>query len=185
LSEAIGHLADEQLRGAAWALLFYVLEDQTPPEDLGDLMKNAICSADIVDLVREDVPTGLSALRTASLQMANLGDEALRSHLKEQLILSAAYLAEEKRRDGVVGIDLGAFDEQRELRHLMDSAVHLSAAIEGDGAFAEFAELLSRLTEAWPATVPFCKLVVMRLCEQLDPQKARPFWRVLVRLRAQ
>jgi hypothetical protein len=56
--------------------------------------------------------------------------------------------------------------------------------VEGDAAFADFADLLSRLTEAWSAAATYNKLVAMRMCEELEATKIRPFWRVLNRLRA-
>jgi hypothetical protein len=75
-------------------------------------------------------------------------------------------------------------EQQKELRPLIESAVYLSAAVEGDGAFADFADLLSRLTDAWPAAA-YNKLVVLRMCKELESAKIRPFWGVLNRLRAQ
>lgn len=78
-----------------------------------------------------------------------------------------------------------ASEDQVKLRSLLESAVQVSVAAGSDRAFADFAELLSRLTDAWPAAAPFCKLVVLRLCEELEATKTRPFWGVLNRLRAQ
>ncbi len=62
--------------------------------------------------------------------------------------------------------------------------MHLSAAVEGGAAFADFADLLSRLTEAWPAAAIYNKLVAMRMCEELEATKTTAFWRLLNRLRA-
>jgi tetratricopeptide (TPR) repeat protein len=185
VAEAVENLADEERRGWAWAILFHVLGDQPPPEDLRERMKEALSVIDLAELVCEDAPTGLAILRAASLQAVNLGDEAVRSRLKDRLEDSARHFAEEGRREGGGEIDVRAPEQQAELRSLIESAVHLSAAVEGDGAFADFADLLSRLTDAWPAAAAYNKLVALRMCEELEAAKIRPFWRVLSRLRAQ
>jgi hypothetical protein len=185
VAEAVANLAVEERVTWAWAVIFHVLGDQPPPEDLRERIKEALSVIDVVDLVRRDVPTALAILRTASLQAVNFGDEALRAHLKDHLVSSARHFAEVGHREGVMEIDVRALEQQKELRSLIESAVHLSAAVEGDGAFADFADLLSRLTDAWPAAAPFCKLVILRLCEELEATKSRPFWGVLNRLRTQ
>lgn len=185
VADAIEHLADEERRSWAWAILFYVLGDQPPPEDLKERMKQAIMDIDLVELVRNDASTGLAALRTASLQAVNLRDEDVRSRLKGQLASSARHFADEGRRKDAGEIDVRTPEQQTELRSLLDSSVHVSAAVEGDGAFADFADLLSALSDAWPAAAAFNKLVALRMCEELEAAKIRPFWGVLNRLRAQ
>lgn len=97
---------------------------------------------------------------------------------------SARHFAEEGRRKGAGKIDVRPPEQQTELRSLIESSVHVSAAVEGDGALADLADQLSRLTDMWPAAAPFCKLVALRLCEELEAPKIRPFWRVLNRSRA-
>ncbi|MEJ7843448.1 MAG: hypothetical protein WKF95_16920 [Rubrobacter sp.] len=176
--------ADEERRGWAWAIIYYVVGDQPLPDDLKEPAKEAFFTADLAELVRRDAPLGLAALRTASLQASNLGDEDLRSHLRGQLVLSAEHFAKNVAEEGVTEIDVRASEDQVELRSLLESAVHVSAAAGGERTFADFAELLSRLTDAWPAAAPFCKLVVLRLCEELEAPKIGPFWGVLNRLRA-
>jgi hypothetical protein len=114
-----------------------------------------------------------------------LEDEGVRSRLKDQLVALARYFADEGRRQGAGEIDVRVPEQQTELRALIESAVHVSSAVEGGRAFADFADLLWRLTNAWPAAATFNKLVALRLCEELEVTKIRPLWPVLNRLRAQ
>jgi hypothetical protein len=135
--------------------------------------------------VRKDAPTGLAVLRTASSQAFNLEDEGVRSRLKDQLVALARYFAEEGRREGASEINVHAPGQQAELSAVIESAVHVSSAVRGERAYTEFANLLSELTDAWPGAAAFNKLVILRLCEELEAAKIKPFWRVLNRLRAQ
>lgn len=187
LAKAVDQLSeeDEQCQKWAWAIIFYVAGDQPLPDALQQSARDALSSADLAEFVRRDPPFGLAALRTASLQTFNLGGDILLSHLREELILSAEHFANNMAHEGRTEIDVRASKDQIELRSLLDSAVHVSAAAGGDQAFADFAELLSRLTDAWPPAAPFCKLVVLRLCEELEAPKTKPFWGLLNRLRAQ
>lgn len=187
LAMAVDQLSeeDEQRQKWAWAIIFYVAGDQPLPDALQQSARDALSSADLAGFIRRDPPFGLAALRTASLQAFNLGGDSLLSHLREELIVSAEHFANNMAREGRTEIDVRASEDQIELRSLLDSAVHVSAAAGGDQAFADFAELLSRLTDAWPPAAPFCKLVVLRLCEELESPKTKPFWGLLNRLRAQ
>lgn len=187
LANAVEQLSDEdeERQKWAWAIIFYVVGDHPLPDALKQPAREVFSSANLAGFVRRDPPFGLAALRTAALQASNLGGENLLSHLKDELILSAEHLAESEVDEGLTEIDARAGEEQVELRSLLESAVHVSAAAGNGQAFVDFAELLSRFTDAWPAAAPFCKLVVLRLCEELEASKTRPFWSVLNRLRAQ
>lgn len=186
LAKAVEQLSDddEERQKWAWAIIFYVAGDQPLPDALQQPAREAFSSADLAEFVREDPSFGLATLRTATLQAPNLGSEKLLSHLKDELVLSAEHLAKKAVEQGIDEIDARATENQVEIRALLESAVHISAAAGDNRAFADFAELLSRLTDAWPATAPFCKLVVLRLCEELEASKTRPFWGLLNRLRA-
>jgi hypothetical protein len=185
VAEAVEHLGDEERGDWAWAMLFHILGDLPPPEHLKERIKVALLDVDLVELVRKDVPTGLAILRTASSQAFNLEDEGVRSRLKDQLVALARFFAEKGQREGADEIDVRAPEQQAELRALIESAVHVSSAVKDERAFADFADLMSRLTDAWPATATFNKLVALRLCEELEAAKIRRFWPVLNRLRAQ
>jgi hypothetical protein len=185
VAEAMENLTDEECGGWAWAILFHVLGDYPPPVDLREQVREALLGSDLVEHVREDAPMGLAILHAATLQAVNLGDEAVRDRMKDLLVDSARHFAEEGRCEGISEIDVRAPEQQAELRYLIECAVHISSAVEDDGVFADFADLLSRLTDAWPAAAPFCKLMASRLCEELEVTKIRPYWRVLNRLRAQ
>ncbi len=166
-------------KSTAWAQLYMVLGDFSPYGKLKDRVAEAIRSTDFGALIREDVTLGLSAIRVACLQAHHLGYEAIRSHLKADVLKLAERLADQNG-------DEALFRELTEVRLLIESALHLAvAAAPPTNVFAELTEVLAQLTKAWRSTAMVCEGVVQRLVEELPVTQGRHFWPLLIRLRAE
>ncbi len=108
-----------------------------------------------------------------------MGDEAIRSHLKADVLKLAERLADQNG-------DEALFRESTEVRLLIESALHLAvAAAPPTNVFAELAEVLAQLTKTWMSTITVCEGVVQRLVEELPVTQGRHFWPLLIRLRAE
>ncbi|QIN84408.1 hypothetical protein GBA63_18505 [Rubrobacter tropicus] len=165
-----------------WASIHAVIGDLPPYEDLVAPLDEAVRQTDFVVLTRKNVQTGILAVHTASQLSLNLGDEGWRSRLKEQLVGIGALFAESDSGAGSEQASVQAFTGNVNFSALVDAA--LAVCSPGD-VHPEFAALVDRLAGAWPATTPFFRLTVLRLCEELPVSQAKNYWPLLVRLRAE
>lgn len=163
---------------AAWAQLYAVVDDHRPYEELRTRVAEVIRRTDFAALVDSETESGLFALRVACLQCRHVADEQLRLKIREDLLKAAKQLAD---TDGRANLARG----QKEQVYLVESALHLAVAAEPSAdVYSEFAEILTRLTDAWPATAELCKGIVQRLLEELPLVQGRHFRTLLLRLRS-
>jgi hypothetical protein len=169
-----------------WASIHAVIGDLPPYEDLADRLAEAARQTDFVDLMRSNAQTGLLALHTAAQLAPNVGDEALRSHLKGQLVDVARILGEADSGPDGGRASVEELMERPELSPLVDGALALAVAADSpEHVHSEFAALIGELVSVWPSTVTLFKLTVLRLCEELPVSQSKHYWPLLIRLRAE
>lgn len=179
----LGEPEQEQL---VWASIHAVIGDLPPYEDLAERVAEAVRQTDFVDLMRSNAQTGLLALHTAAQLAPNIEDEALRSHLKEQLVDVARMLGEADSSPEGARVSVEELMERPELSPLLDSALALAiAADSSEHVHSEFAALIGQLVTVWLSTVTLFKLTVLRLCEELPVWQSKHYWPLLIRLRAE
>jgi hypothetical protein len=168
-----------------WASIHAVIGDLPPYADLVDRLVEAVRQTDFVDLVRSNVQTGLLALHTAAQLAMNVGDEALRSRLKGQLVDVARILGEADSGPDGGRASVEELMERPELSPLLDGTLALAVAADSsERVHSEFAALIGELVSVWPSTVTLFKLTVLRLCEELPVSQSKHYWPLLIRLRA-
>jgi tetratricopeptide (TPR) repeat protein len=170
-----------------WSLLNAVLGDSPPYDNLVDRLKSIILQTDFVSLFEKNADLGYIALQTASLQVINLGDEYLRSYLKDQLVKIAQLFADLETGEVGRGTESAdGFESGDMCRLLIESVLNISIAVQlPQDVIAEFADLLTQLVGVWHSMIPVCRPIVQRLCEELPIAQGQQFWPLLVRLRAE
>jgi hypothetical protein len=168
--------------------LYAVLGDLPPPDTVAERLRTAIQDVDAAELIDQDLNLATFVLYAATLQSVHLADQGIRDHLKRQLVSAAALL--EQR--GATGQDVRTTGEdvQEPLRRLpsklLESALNvcIDPTRPARDSMAEFARLLTELSEALPSAIPAFRSIVQRLCEDLPSSVGEPLWSLLVRLRA-
>jgi hypothetical protein len=169
-----------------WASIHAVVADLPPYEELAGRLKEAVQQTDFVELTQDNLQTGMLALHTASHLVISVGDEDLRSRLKEQLVGVAGHLAELNGSANNVRASVANLMESAELGALVDAALALAVATRlPENVHPEFAALVDQLVRVWPSTAPLFKLIVLRLCEELPISQSKQYWPLLTRMRAE
>lgn len=186
--QAVSTLAEASDEFSAWLLLHAILGDLPPREDLADRFKVTIRQTDFAGLFKKNPGLGCIAIETSSLQVINVGDEYLRSHLKDQLVKIAQLFAGLESDD--VDCSTASADDFGKPRDmclvLIESALNISIAAQPpEDVIAEFATLLTQLVNAWQSMISVCRPIVQRLYEELPIAQAQQFSTLLVRLRAE
>ncbi|MBA2712652.1 MAG: hypothetical protein H0U55_03735, partial [Rubrobacteraceae bacterium] len=182
----LADLGEPDQEHLVWASIHAVIGDLPPYEDLVDRLVEAVRQTDFVDLMRSNAQTGLLALHTAAQLAPNVGDEALRSRLKGQLVGVARMLGEADSGPDGGRTRVEELMERPELSPLLDGALALAVAADSsERVHSEFAALIGELVSVWPSTVTLFKLTVLRLCEELPVSQSKHYWPLLIRLRAE
>jgi len=187
VSQQVDRLAEVCDDANAWNILHMVLDDLPLYEDVADQFKDILVGTDFAQLLREQAPGSLMALRVTTLQVTNCNDETLRAHLRDQAIQVAAYLAEREvsARSEVAPRDEVDRERQTLGRILLFLVQNLAvdARVPG-GEFVAFVDLVACLIETCDALIPIYRPVVHNLWENLPISVARDFAPLLVRIRA-
>lgn len=171
---------------AAWLQLYVTIGDLPPDQGSADRLKTTLQKTDFRALFENPNDAAQLALLTACLQIGHLNDEDLRGRLKRDLVNIAKTLAERSAAPVNKRIH-GAVDLTKPEGVLLESALDLSVPSSGESPHAatEFAELVTRILEAWPSVGTIYRPVVQRLSEKLPIEDVSHLWPLLVRLRAE
>ncbi len=168
---AVDILIKENYALSEWQLLYAVLGGLPPYPDLAERFKGVIKQTDFVNF-RENA---IWVIHIASLHTINFKDQDACSHLKNQLISTAKYLAKQ---------DLANIEDTCSI--LVESALNISIGLQSSGkVIDEFVNLLTQLYESWKAMQPALKHIVHRLYDELPILQAQKFLTLLMRLRAE
>ena len=184
-AEAVENLDDEERMGWAWAIIFHVLGDLPPPDDLKERIKRGSTGHRLGRTRTRGCADRVGHPTHGFIASGQFGRRSCASRLKDRLVDSARHFAEEGRRAGAGEIDVRAPEQQQELR----SSDRVGRSSLGRGRRRARIRRIRRPVVEVDGRVAssggYNKLVALRMCEELDATTIKPFWRVLNRLRAQ
>ncbi len=97
VEEAISKLTKGEDKFLFWVRIHTILWDLPPYKKLIKRFKTIIKQTDFEGLFEKDIENGIFVLRTASIQLINLGDEDLRFYMKNQLVKIAKFLTRKEK----------------------------------------------------------------------------------------
>ncbi|MBB4637517.1 hypothetical protein [Longimicrobium terrae] len=163
-----------------WAQLWVVSRDLPIHEDLQQKVRDAVLKTDFAKYIRQDRDHGRMALVAAANQSAGWGSAEVSEHLEAALLGIAAHFA---------GIEGGGDGLDAELEVisdlLLDVALRVAWQQESVVRVAEkFAQLASRIVDAWPYLAGEWAFAAERLWAELPIECARPLASLVVHIRA-
>jgi hypothetical protein len=189
--QAIGvvkKLGENYRNASLWYHLYAILGDLPPYEDLSSELKEALGSVNYANLFEANPSLGLFAIQFASMQLLNLKDDELRSHLHGALLEITELLP----TVGLEGIDLGNTSSEkaqkaREIQALLlEVGLNIALSSESqENVAAIFSDISRQIIETWPAMRDIAGYIIQRLYEELPIDQAQQVVKLLTWLRAQ
>jgi len=180
VEKALDNLQSDPGNTLAWQLMSTITGDQSLPDSLQPKRKTLLFETDYTGLVKHNFAAGLFAITFATDQQMRIRDDVLQERLENHLLKSAEFFDSDAART--------VLENQRGgIGFLIELALNLALASDNKGdAHRVFALILEQLFAKCPPILRLgeTKNLLLRLCECLPVEQARPFWPLLVRVRA-
>ena len=162
-----------------WDYSHIILGDLPPYPEASQTLAQVLQKANFVELTKQDIANGMTALQSASQQVRHLEDDSAKSYFKAQLTAVSQLLASQYKVRG-------ERDPEGALSILAESILGVcTSESAAEETVLEAKELFAQLVEAWPEVAVRLRPVTQRLVEELPPRQAKHFWPLLLQLRAE
>ena len=190
-----------------WVALKEVLGDLPSASGVAEPLIELIVGTNFKNLFSENITTGVLAMQTATVYARHLASEQVCTHLESELLEIASFLATRTQvpppiadspstepttaavgsnsDDTTTPVHIDWTDD-RLGDYLMEWGYYLARASEsGESMASKMADLLGSLVTKWPILASNCTKSTSNMAWTLPFDLARPFWSLLVRLRAE
>ena len=179
----LAEIREGQHQGINWLLLQLIIGDLPPDESIRAEFIETLYSTDYVRLFEDDPDAGLMALRAAMPHVVTSGDGRLYEHVSAAIAGVARHTNNEMAAKPQQG---GSEFIQDRAHMLLEGAIYLAmAAKQKQEALEVFCNIVSRIVDEWRASAKLYLPIIQRFCRELPPARAKPLWRLLIRLRAE
>jgi hypothetical protein len=158
-----------------WIRLHAVVGDFRLPSDLSARFQLLAMGTDFAAIAAHPLETGYVALHVASTQARHMASEAVRNHLTASLEATAAVFKSGEK----------LAKENEIVLILLDCALSIAQCAPQEGKiYDEFARLVGRLIQKWPAAAKVARRGIQRMCEETPFSENDLLWQLNLALRS-
>jgi hypothetical protein len=184
VQSSIKSLLSNQQQPDEWLKIYAIVNDLPIYEDLGEAFSSLLKKLDISSLKDKSPLSAIMALRVATKQVVNIGDEQMRVRLTESLMQLAVFFA--KLQDSEKALtDASILSAETIATGIIDDALSLSIRPNSPRETSrEFSKILGNIFNVWPLTAQKLGYGIFRLAHELPAQQLHGFWPLILTWRA-